>query len=463
MTPALRDYQTAALDALRGSYAAGHQAPLLVAPTGSGKTVIFRECARLAQARGNATLVVVHRRELVRQASEKLGEAGVEHGIIATGFPPTPGATVQVASVQTAIRRDIGSFGFVVADEGHHAITATWRKVIEAQAGARLLGCTATPQRLDGQGLGRDHGGIFDDLVFGATVAELTKAGWLCPAKVFVAKTKLNLRGVHTIAGDYNKGELARAVTAANIAGDAVGEYRKHADHQPAVAFCVSIEHGEATAAAFREAGYRAACVHGGLPALERDRLLAGLASGEIDVLSSCEILGEGVDIPTIGCAILLRPTKSLAVYLQQVGRGLRPAPGKRQLVVLDLAGNAITHGLPDEDRHWTLAGAPKRDASSPAGWVCGECECLNSSGAAFCLDCGTPRPHRPREITIDSETVLVELARRERLATLSYHAFMSRPRSRDELELYRRAHGYKKGWTWHAAQRQAELFGVTP
>jgi superfamily II DNA or RNA helicase len=194
----------------------------------------------------------------------------------------------------------------------------------------------------------------------------------------------------------------------------------------------------------------------------ERDALVAGLGTGEIEVLTSCEILGEGIDIPAIGSAILLRPTRSLAVYLQQVGRGLRPAPGKEHLVVLDLAGNSLEHGLVDEERHWTLAGAPKREGGGQPGWVCQNCECLNPMGAAFCLDCGAPRPVRPRELMVDPQAELVELLRQEerRITQFSYQTFMSCPRTRREIEIYRLARGYKKGWVWHAERQLAERFG---
>ena len=343
-------------------------------------------------------------------------------------------------------------------------MASTWRKVLAAQPKAKILGCSATPSRLDGKGLGKDHGGLFDDLIIGATVAELTEAGWLCPARIFVAKTKLNLRGIHVVAGDYAKGELERAVMAADLAGDAVAEYRRHADHQPCVAFCVSVAHAQATADAFTRSGYRAAVVNGELPMPERDRLIAALGTGELEVLTSCEILSEGIDIPAIGCAILLRPTRSLAVYLQQVGRGLRPAPGKSHLTVLDLAGIALEHGLPEEDRHWTLAGAPKRHSERPPGWTCGQCGCLNAMSAALCVDCGTPRVPRLREFTTNPHDELVELRRRQdrEITALSYRQFMAQPRSRREFEVYQRAHGYKKGWIWHAEQKQAAMFGAT-
>jgi superfamily II DNA or RNA helicase len=460
--PELRDYQIRSIELVRDSYRSGHKAPLLCLPTAAGKTIIFSQATRLAQLKGTTALIAVHRHELIRQTVAKLQDAGVEPGIIAASKEPNPNAAVQVASVQTAIRRDIGQFGLLICDEAHHAVATTWRKIIAAQPGVFLLGCTATPARLDGKGLGTDHDGIFDDLIVGATVAELTESGWLCPARTYAPKTMLDLRDVQLVAGDYNQGELTRAVMGADIAGDAVAEYRRRADHQAAVAFCVSIEHAEQTALAFQRAGYRAAAVHGKLKRDERDHLVTGLASGEIEILASCEILGEGVDIPTIGAAILLRPTRSLTVYMQQVGRGLRPAPGKDHLVVLDLAGNSLEHGLVDEPRAWTLAGTPKRQSGAQTGWLCSACDRLNPAGAAFCLDCGAARPARPREFTINPHDELVELERQaseQRIARLSYRAFMSQPRTRRELEIYRRAHGYKKGWLWHAKRQQTDMF----
>jgi superfamily II DNA or RNA helicase len=459
--PELREYQARAIEGLRHSYRTGHRAPLLVLPTAAGKTVIFSEATRLAQKKDTAALIAVHRRELVRQASVKLTDAGVPHGIIAAGIQPTPEAAVQIASVQTAIRRDIGEYGFVICDEAHHCVATIWRKILDAQPEAKLLGVTAMPSRLDGQGLGLHVGGLFDDLVVGATVTELTEQGWLVPARVFIAKTRLDLRHVHVVAGDYNRRKLADAVQVADLAGDAVGEYRCRANHQPAIAFCVTVEHAQAAALAFINGGYRAAAIHGGMPGVQRDRLIAALSTGEIEVLTSCEILGEGVDVPSIGCAILLRPTRSLAVYLQQVGRGLRPAPGKTHLTVLDLAGNSVVHGLSDEVHDWSLDGAPKRKTGRAPGWVCSVCDFLNPPRVSLCIHCDARRSRHPRELTIDAEAGLVELRRIEEqrqrdLCQLPYRTFLAEPRSRQELEAYRCARGYAAGWVFHVEREQA-------
>jgi superfamily II DNA or RNA helicase len=444
--PALRDYQERATSDIWQSYASGRRAPLLQLATGAGKTIIFAEITRRAWHKNNRVLIVAHRHELVEQAAAKLMAVGIMPGIIAAGTRPNRDAPVQVASIQTAIRRDpVAGTKLMIVDEAHHSAAPSYRTLAAMLPDARLLGCTATPSRLDGKGLGVHAHGLFDDLITGATVKELTDAGWLCPAKVYVAKTRLDLRHVRTVAGDYHQGQLAAAVMAADLAGDAVKEYRRLADHQPATVFCVTVAHAEATALAFHAAGYRTGCVHGALPRGERDRLIRGLGSGEIEVLTSCEILGEGVDVPVIGAAILLRPTQSLTVYLQQVGRGLRPAPGKSHLTVLDIAGNALVHGLPDEVHRWSLDAAPKRPAPDLV---------VNEDGLA-----------ERAPIVTDTETELVELSqdRLARICRLPYREFLAVPRARFEIEAYRRAHGYKRGWVWHVQHHQGRAFGAAP
>jgi superfamily II DNA or RNA helicase len=444
-TPDLRDYQERATADLRQSYASGHRAPLLQLPTGAGKTIIFAEITRRARHKNNRVLIVAHRHELIGQAAAKLMAVGILPGIIAAGTKPNPDAPVQVASVQTAIRRNPVDPALLVIDEAHHSAASSYRQLAAMLPKARLLGVTATPARLDGKGLGLHAHGLFDDLIVGATVQELTEAGWLCPAKVFIAATRLDLRHIRTVAGDYHQGQLADAVMAADLAGDAIREYRRLADHQPATVFCVTVDHAEATAQAFRKVGYRAAAVHGKLARSERDRLVAGLASGEIELLTSCEILGEGVDIPTIGAAILLRPTQSLTVYLQQIGRGLRPAPGKSHLTVLDIAGNALIHGLPDDVHQWSLDAAPPRQ---PPDLVIGP------DGLA-----------ERQPIITDTDAELVELSRDriDRICRLPYREFLAIRRASFEVEAYRRAHGYKPGWVWHVEQHQLRAFGAAP
>ncbi len=457
----LRPYQCRCIDLLRLSYGTGHRSPILQLPTGGGKTVVFTDITAGARAKGRRVLIVAHRRELVRQAGAKLEAIGVPYGIIAAGIGSMPDELVQVASVQTIVRRlgKMPQFDLIVLDEAHHARAAQWRELIAAQPQAKLLGVTATPARLDGKGLGIAHGGMFDDLICGPSIAELVRDGFLSPARCYVPEQKLDLRGVHVRGGDYAPGDLDRIMQDGVITGDAIANYRMRADHQAAIAFCISIEHAEAVAQSFREAGYRAQCVHGSTRKDERDAAIAGLGNGSVEVLTSCDLISEGLDVPAIGAVILLRPTKSLVLYMQQVGRGMRPAAGKAALAVLDHVGNVLEHGLPDAGRTWSLDGVEKRRnprhcASDAPVWRC-ECGCANPLGLNVCDACGEPKPGR--EITVTPGT-LAELTA-ERLARARQLTFREMARTRlseAELREFARARGYRPGWVFHRLREQA-------
>jgi DNA repair protein RadD len=457
----LRSYQAALVDQLRAAYRVGFRAPLLQLATGGGKTHIFTAIAASAHGRGKRVLVAAHRRELIRQASAKLTAAGVPHGIIAPGHPETADA-VQVGSIQTLARRldRLPAFDLIVLDECHHAVAAQWTALLKAQAQARILGVTATPARLDGKGLGVGAGGIFDVLVEGPSIAELTRAGYLAPARYYVPERKIDTTNVPQVAGDYSAAGLEALMTGnSRITGDAIDSYRRHADHQAAIAFVCTVHHGEIVAAQFREAGYRAACVHGELAAAERDRLIAGLGNGDIEVLASCELISEGLDVPAVGAVVLLRPTASLGLHLQQIGRGLRPAPGKAHLFVLDHVGNVLEHGRADDARAWTLDAGLARPAGKREATVkrCHACGAGNAVAVRTCENCGT-------EFLVDEPDFdpapgrLVELSR-ERilfLATQPHHRLRGMTLSEAEVRAVARERGYKSGWCRHYLREQA-------
>jgi DNA repair protein RadD len=461
MSIALRHYQADCVDALRACYAAGHRAPLLVLPTGGGKTVVFCAIAESAIRKGRRVLIVVHRRELLRQAVGKLGEAGVSCGIIAAGVACDPAEQVVVGSIQTIVRRldQLPSFDLLIFDEAHHCVAEQWKKLINHQPKAKLLGVTATPARLDGKGLGIVAGGIFDALVQGPETGDLVDLGFLSPARVFVPEKRVNLSGVRVRAGDYAASDLEDAVAAAGLTGDAVQQYQRRADHQPAIAFCVSVHHAENVANAFRAAGYRAAMVSGSKPKAQRDADIAGLATGEVEVLTTCDLISEGLDVASVGAVILLRPTKSIVLHRQQVGRGLRPAPGKEALIVLDHAGNSLTLGLPDAPIEWSLAGTKKREAEAIAAspWQCDQCGCLNPPRHRMCAECGFEReietPERP--IIGQGTGDLAELTPEVLLAQQPYRQFVSEPRSEAELRAYAKAKNYKPGWVFYQMKSQ--------
>ena len=342
MTLDLRPYQIRDVEQLTTAYTGGARAICYCLPTGGGKTVVFAHISSRVANKGNRTAILTHRRELVHQAAVKLSWAGVQYGIIGAGLDRDHDAPVLVMSVQSAVRRldRLPNLDFVVADEGHHSVSPSWMQVLASWPGAKILGATATPERLDGKGLGVTAGGIFDSLVMGAAIAELQGLGFLAKSRVFVPSRLIDTRGVHRLGGDFKADELAERANV--ITGDAVREYRTRADHQPAIAYACTVEHAESIASAFCAAGCRSACVHGGLSMTERDRLIWGLATGEIEILVSCDLISEGLDVPSVGAIILLRPTESLALAMQQIGHGMRPAEGKAHLCVLDHAENCL-------------------------------------------------------------------------------------------------------------------------
>lgn len=456
MTVALRPYQESAIEGVRDAFRAGRRAPLLVAPTGAGKTVMFGFVAQQTASRGKRVLILAHRKELIRQASRKLYDADVPHGIIAPGNTPTRDL-VQVASVQTLGRRlndpRYSAPDLIVVDEAHHAVAGQWRDVVSAYPSARILGVTATPERMDGKGLGIEAGGIFDEIVIGPSVPDLIEGGFLAPARIFAPSEAPDLSGIRTRGGDYEAGALADAMGKPTIVGDAVAHYGRHTPGQPAILFSPSVAHAEAMAEAFRGAGYRAVAASGATPAPQRDAAIAGLATGAVQVLCSCDLISEGLDVPAVSAVILLRPTKSLGLYLQQVGRGLRPAPGKTHLTVLDHAGNTLRHGPPELVREWSLAGrakkAKKGDDAPPAR-QCSECFAVHSPAPA-CPECGFVYPVQSREIEhVDGDLSDVTDAIAARWGKhRPLRDVLSEARDED-LKAIAKARGYHLGWVRH-------------
>lgn len=382
----LRDYQERAVDRVRLAFREGYKAVLLVAPTGAGKTVIFSYIAKNAAAKGSRVLILAHRDQLIKQASAKLTDNAVQHGIIMAGFTPNPRRLVQVASVQTLVRRvdkmkEAGvGFDLIVVDEAHLSAAASYKKVFDAFPNARILGVTGSPIRLDGKGLGCHAGGIFDAMVEGPTIKELIDEGYLVRPAVFASKTQIDLTGVKKTGGDYDSESLASVMDKPVITGSAIEHYKRICPGVPAVAWCANVAHAHHVAEQFNAAGIPAQALSGTDDSAERDRALAALSNGSLKVISFAMLLVEGVDCPAIGAVILLRPTMSLSSYLQTIGRGLRTiyAPGMQldttdqrmtaiaagpkgdKCFVLDHAGLCFRHGLPDEVREWSLDGTVK-------------------------------------------------------------------------------------------------------
>ena len=442
----LRPYQAQAVSGLRNALRTADSA-LLVMPTGAGKTVVFTEIARLATEKNKTVFVLVHRRELINQASDKLTKAGVEHGIIAAGFDRS-NHSVQVCSVQTLVRRlstVTTAPDLIIIDEAHHSVAGSWDKIIGHFNNAKIVGVTATPSRLDGRGLG-SH---FSTLVQGPYVAQLVDSGYLSQHKVLAPPIKVDLTSVKTRAGDYANDQLSEAMDRPSITGDAVDHYRRLADGLPAIAFCCSIAHATSVCAAFTAVGYRAKLVTGNMKMEERDDAISGLADGRTQVLCSVDVVSEGTDVPAVSAAILLRPTQSEALYLQQVGRILRPQPGKIA-IVLDHVGSTVKHGFVDDRRIWSLDAKKRKrtDEAAPSVRQCPKCF------AAFkpqpvCPMCGHEFPIKPKRQLTQREGELKEMRRQDAIERREKRKEQGRARTLPELLALAAKKGYKPGWAY--------------
>src|SRR5262245_10458438 len=466
--PILRAYQVDSIEAVEAAWHSGRHAPLLALPTGAGKTVVFaaladRELAAGGEAPG-AIVVCVPRRELIGQTVDKLRAVGIAPGVVCAGMDAAAGldASVLVCSVDTLHARVQRRGALVlprprlfITDETHLMITARKVALVEQLRPERILGCTATPTRRDGRALGV----LFDTLLEPATVASLTAAGFLVPARSWSWPTP-DLRGVRidTKTKDYQLGDLAAAVNQPKLLGDIVEHWLKLAGARRTIGFTVDIKHAVALAEAFRRVGVAAEFVSAQTPMPDRIAILARFRSGETQVVCNCFVLAYGFDLPEISCVILARPTKSLMLYLQMVGRALRPAAGKTDCLVLDHAGAVHEHGFIADERRWTLEGhtalvdnGVRRRDPKPAK-ECPNCHAV-SSGSPRCPECGYVfRPVGRMAQTLAGE--LVELGAEERPDTQERQVFHR------ELRGYASDRGYKPGW---AAHKYRERHGSFP
>jgi superfamily II DNA or RNA helicase len=441
----LRSYQQRAIDDLRNAYRFGYRAPLLCLPTGGGKTIIFTAIAQASAARGRRVLILVHRRELLRQASDKLRWAGLDHGLIAAGIEPSE-APVQVASVQTIARRLSGidwQPDLIIIDEAHHATAGQWERTLQHWPAAYRLGVTATPCRLDGRGLRS----AFDHLVLGPSVAELIDTGYLSHSRIYAPPVVADLSGIRTRAGDYANDQAAAAMDRPTVTGDAIAHYQRLAAGQQAIAFCCNVAHAESVCAAFQAAGIAARLLLGNTG--DRDQVVADFGAGLVQILVTVDVVSEGFDVPAASVAILLRPTKSLGLYLQQVGRVLRPAPGKQAALILDHVGNVTRHGFPDDHRDWTLDDGIKRvrttSVQPPSVRTCPECY------AAFkpqpqCPVCGAQcAPITNRKI----RQLAGELQELKRSEMRQARRKQGTARTLEQLLALANERGYSPGWAY--------------
>jgi len=408
---ALRPYQRAAFKSLTAAFMRTPRV-LLQSPTGSGKTVIGASFAALAPCR--RVLWIAHRVELLTQARTALLAAGVPRvGILCGGDERLDvGAPVLVAMINSLGRGSRDDFDLVVIDEAHRVAAASYQRVLTQYPTAFVLGLTATPERLDGKGLGETFGA----LVLGPQQRELAGKYLARPEMYTVPGSKVReaIAGVKIARGDYEPVPLARAMMHDDLVAEVVEHVAGRAPGARTIVFAVSREHGKKLCKAFVASGRRAGFVDGETPEKERAKLIAALKSGALEVLVNVDVLTEGFDAPEVTCVVMARPTQSLVRYLQFAGRAARPY-GDAPAIILDHAGNFHAHGMVDEDREWSLDGRPKSDGA-PRAKACTFCGAVMALGATTCPVCGLDAPVNPRE-QWERDATAVEL---ERVASLA-------------------------------------------
>lgn len=397
----LRDYQQEALDALRAKLGAGTRRIVMVAPTGAGKTTIAGAMIHGAMSKGRRCIFLAHRKELIDQCSSRLDDFGISHGIIQQKHKRTdPRKPVQVASVQTLIRKDHWDADLIIVDECHRSTSKTYTKILERYTNRpAVIGLTATPYRLDGRGLGE----IYEDIHPVATCQNLIDLEHLVMPIIYGAPD-VDLSAVKVTAGDYNKKDLAAAMKEVVFRGGLVDNWVNRVKAETGaktdaecractVIFAPSVELSIKLTEQFLARGIAAAHIDAKTPAKEREDVLRRLRSRTLSVVSNVGLLTEGWDLPHLECVVLVRPTRSRSLYKQMVGRLMRPDSGKRFAIVLDHANCTKMHGFVNEREDYTLDGREKRTRkgeSKAPHKTCRQCEALLPLQTKVCPSCGS-------------------------------------------------------------------------
>ncbi|MHB8359229.1 MAG: DEAD/DEAH box helicase [Thermoplasmataceae archaeon] len=428
---------------------------------------------KAAVAKGSRVLGLVHRVELMQQLSERLTREGVEHGILMGDQTHSLHRPVIIASIQTLMRRTPPPADLILIDEGHHATSASYVKAIGAYPKARCLGLSASPWRADGVGLAD----VFDGAVLAAEPAQLMADGWLCGYRGWSFQAP-SLEGVETRGGDFDEHGLSLAYAKSAVFGDVIARWQEHAGpavHPPhglqTIVFAASVENSLALVSRFHAIGVTAEHVDYRTADIDRFEILQRVRSGATRVVACVSLLTEGVDLPSLSCAVLARPTQSLALHLQMLGRCLRPdglGPDGRNLskqaLILDHAENCKRHGLPDAPRDYSLTASKPKPAPVR---TCTRCLAIFEAW----VPCPQPHAHLPRcarVCPICAEPAPIRTAIREGPAAVDEHEAVPLDRlskaatRREQVAAFEallaeaRSHGRKPGW---AMRRFVERF----
>ncbi len=463
-----RPYQDLLVKRVYDAWNKGHRRVLAQLATGGGKTIVAGRIIGDCVGKSQPVLFIADRDELVIQAADKLHSLGIPSGYIKAGLPSNPDELVQIASVQTMHARCIKSgrlelppARLIVEDEAHHGVAETRRGIKERYPEALILGLSATPCRSDGRGLGDD----FDVMVEGPQSQQLIDLGHLVGCDIFTPY-KPDMRGAHTARGDYLPGEVDTRMNTPKLVGDIGEHYFKHAAGRRTIVYASSVSHSVNIRNELNRLGANAAHIDGTTDIDERRRILADFKAGIIDVITNFGVLVEGFDCPEVGAIILARPTKSLGLFRQMVGRGLRSANGKKDCLILDHSGAVFMHGRPEDDIEWSLE--PDRKAvnrthasrgtyEKPDLVSCPECSALRLEGQK-CPACGWQPRAKPQAVEVQDG----DLVRLQRDGSQKPEDWPQDRRDGfyGQLKWYAQERGYQQGW---AKWKYHDRFKVWP
>jgi superfamily II DNA or RNA helicase len=439
----LRDYQQSVFNDSTNAFLNGAKGICCVLPCRSGKSYIM---ARMIKGAKGNVLVLAHRHTLINQHKELLSSLGVLTD------------NVRVESVFTEVSRlskhSPTDVDLIIIDEAHLSEANSYRKVCEFYNCRRVL-FTATPSRLDGKPLT-----LADTLITGITANELIQMGAISDYDYYAPDLNIDTDNVDMVAGEYNNGQLSELMCQSAIYGDVLKYYRQLGENRQAIAYCTSVKHSEQTAEMFNENGISAVSIDGSMSQKERNKRMDLFKSGKVQILANCNLISEGVTLPNASVALLLRPTMSLPLFIQQACRVLTPVEGKKA-VIIDYVNNVQRHGLPTDNHEWSLSQTvEKRRQHNDDGTLsirqCSECfRCFKT--APKCPYCGYEYKVKGRELKAvqDVELKKIQAVEKEEQEKQRKYARMEVGQCRTiaDLQKIAKERGYAPGWVWQMAK----------
>ena len=429
----LRDYQNELIVKTKEAYKQGFNRPCIVLPCGGGKSLITAVMAKSATDKGSRVLFIVHRQELCEQIEETFKRVGVDMNLCTVGM------------VQTISRRlkTTPEPKLIIVDENHHSVANTYKKILDYFNKVKCVGVTATPTRLNGGGLGE----VNDKLIIGVSAKWLIENGYLAPYKYYAPPT-IKADNFRIKMGEFviDENEMDKST----IYGDVIGHYKKLADGKQAICYCSTLSLSKRTAQAFNDAGILSVHIDGETPKTERKEAVEAFRQGKIKILCNVDLISEGFDVPDCDCAILLRPTKSLNLFIQQSMRCMRYKPGK-EAVIIDHVGNVFRHGFPDDDRVWSLESKKKGKKEENSVFVkqCPQCF-FTYSKEIICPNCGYKIEKTQSEIRYDKEVKLKEIKSLDAEVVKEY-TDIDQCKNMSQAVEWCKQHGKKPGYAYYA------------